>query len=85
MYSVIAYLTLFRLNELGFERFRFVLAGQEAHKMVTLLSWITSVDNLNTWCVEDWCRCPGMYAPKRFCLACYIGGTSLGNNRLRKL
>ena len=56
MYSVIAYLTLFRLNELGFERFRFVLGGQEAHKMVTLLSWLTNVDNLNTWCVEDWCK-----------------------------
>ena len=56
MYSVIAYLALFRLSEMGFERFRFVLGGQEAHKMTGLLQWMFNLEVIQTWCVQDWCK-----------------------------
>ena len=43
-------------GELGMERMRFLLGGQPAHKMTTLLGFMYDAHAIGNWCVEDWCK-----------------------------
>jgi hypothetical protein len=43
-------------QELGVERFRFLLGGQASHKMATLVGFLWDEDGLRTWCLEDWAK-----------------------------
>jgi hypothetical protein len=56
-YMVLAYVAIFRLEEMGIARFRFLLNGLDTLKTHMLLSFLFSRDNIETWCKEEWCKC----------------------------
>jgi hypothetical protein len=68
MYMVMGYIALFRLEELGMARFRFLLAGQDTLKMHMLLSFLFDASKVETWCKEEWCK----YLDRKFVEVCAI-------------
>jgi hypothetical protein len=56
-YMVLAYVALFRLEEMGIARFRFLLNGLDTLKTHMLRSFMFNRDNMETWCKEEWCKC----------------------------
>lgn len=54
-FSVVAYLALFRLDELGIKHFRRLIETQEPLKMHTLLSFLFDPDTLRREVRSDWC------------------------------
>lgn len=56
MYMVLAYVAIFRLEEMGVPRFRYLLNGLDTLKMHRLLSFLFDIDSINTWCKEEWCK-----------------------------
>ena len=56
MYMVMAYVAIFRLEELGMPRFKYLLNGLDTLKMHMLLSFLFNIDTVETWCKEEWCK-----------------------------
>ena len=54
-FSVVAYLALFRLDELGIKHFKKIVETQEVLKMHTLLSFLFNPDTLREQVREEWC------------------------------
>lgn len=56
LYMVMAYVAIFRLEELGMARFRYLLNGLDTLKMHMLLTFLFSLDNVEAWFKEQWCK-----------------------------
>ncbi|CAG9464653.1 unnamed protein product [Pedinophyceae sp. YPF-701] len=56
LYSVFAYLALFRLEELTFSMFRKLVASQEPQKMYVFLHFMFTTDNLRNFCRDSWLK-----------------------------
>ncbi|KAL9982729.1 hypothetical protein ACROYT_G004813 [Oculina patagonica] len=56
VYTVLVYLALYRLDELGIAHFRKFVVSHEANKMFKFLSFLFSEDNITTWMQHEWCK-----------------------------
>eukprot|EP00742_Colponemidia_sp_Colp-10_P003273 GILJ01003483.1.p1 GENE.GILJ01003483.1~~GILJ01003483.1.p1 ORF type:complete len:810 (+),score=205.76 GILJ01003483.1:57-2432(+) len=56
LFTIFAYLAIFRLDELGLDEFRRFVISQEPTKMQVFLSFLFNVDTLENWCREEWCK-----------------------------
>ncbi|XP_032240106.2 cilia- and flagella-associated protein 99 isoform X1 [Nematostella vectensis] len=56
LYVVLAYLALYRLDELGVAQFRKFILSQESNKMYRYLSFIFNKDNIQGWMKAEWCK-----------------------------
>lgn len=56
MYSVVAYLVLFRLQEMGWRKLSVLLESQDAHKMFTLVSFVYDAAVMAQWVKEGLCK-----------------------------
>ena len=56
MYMVLAYLTLFRYDDIGARRFRGLLGGLDVTKMHILLRFLFDREAVKTWLLDEWCR-----------------------------
>lgn len=54
LYTIIAYLTFFRLDELTFPVYEQIIRSQGAVKMHPILSYMFSREMLDKWVVEEW-------------------------------
>jgi hypothetical protein len=54
LYSVIGYLTFFRLEELAIEDYRKIVLSQDAVKMNVLFQFLYNTDNLRQYVREEW-------------------------------
>lgn len=54
MYSIFAYLSFFRLDELQSADFKKLIQSQESHKMHTFLNFVFNVDGLKETLREPW-------------------------------
>lgn len=55
-YMILTYVTLFRLNEMGHKRFRFLLLSQDATKVHHFLSFLFNLHNIKVWLKDEWCK-----------------------------
>ena len=51
--SVLCYLALFRLEELGVGYFRKLVASQDINKMFKFLNFFLSEENIKTWMADE--------------------------------
>ena len=56
LYTVLAYLALLRLSELGFADFRALVLSQEHFKMTVFLRFLFDEENLRTWLRPEWTK-----------------------------
>lgn len=56
LYSVLAYLALFRLDELGMAHYRQFVKSQDLNRMYRFLSFFFDEDSLMTWMKDEWQR-----------------------------
>eukprot|EP00794_Sanderia_malayensis_P005640 gene5640-6336_t len=56
IYTVIAYLALFRLDELGISHFRKFILSQDLTKIIKFLSFFCEETTLKTWMFAEWCK-----------------------------
>eukprot|EP01135_Chromosphaera_perkinsii_P011665 Nk52_evm3s2473 gene=Nk52_evmTU3s2473 len=61
LYFSIAYLAIFRLNELGFKEFKNFIKSQDSDKAHKLLSFLFNKALIETWLYDQWC---GIYEGK---------------------
>lgn len=57
LYSIFAYLSFFRLDELQIADFKKLVQSQDAHKMNIFLSFVFNSDTLRTHLREPWMVC----------------------------
>lgn len=56
LYTVISYLAIFRLDELGIGFFRKLVGSQDANKMYKFLKFFLNEQNIKTWMADEWCK-----------------------------
>lgn len=56
LYTVLSYLALYRLDELGMVNLRKFVKCQDVNKMHRFLSFFLDEKNLNTWIKDEWCK-----------------------------
>lgn len=56
VYTVLVYLALYRLDELGIAHFRKFVMSHEANKMHKFLSFVFNESNITTWMKDEWCK-----------------------------
>lgn len=56
MYSVMSYLILFRIEELGMGHLKKFMATQDTKKMFKFLNFLLNEANLKSWMMEEWCK-----------------------------
>ncbi|XP_046850460.1 cilia- and flagella-associated protein 99-like isoform X1 [Xenia sp. Carnegie-2017] len=56
LYSVLCYLVLFRLDELGVGYLWKLVGCQDASKMHNFFKFFLNKGNINTWMADEWCR-----------------------------
>jgi hypothetical protein len=56
LHTVVAYLVLFRLKEMGCKKLAVLLDGQDTAKMQTLLGFLLDRRSMSEWVKEGWCR-----------------------------
>lgn len=56
LYTVICYLALFRLDELGIGYFRKLVGSQDINKMYKFLNFFLNEQNIKTWMADEWCK-----------------------------
>lgn len=56
LYTVMCYLALFRLDELGIGFFRKLVGSQDANKMYKFLTFFLNEQNIKTWMADEWCK-----------------------------
>ncbi|CAB3977127.1 Hypothetical predicted protein [Paramuricea clavata] len=56
LYTVLCYLALFRLDELGVGYFRKLVANQDVNKMFKYLRFFLNEENIKTWMADEWCK-----------------------------
>ncbi|XP_065883356.1 cilia- and flagella-associated protein 99-like [Dysidea avara] len=56
MYSIVTYLTLFRIEELGMGHFKRFMATQDTRKIHKFLNFLLNDANLKTWILDEWCK-----------------------------
>ena len=54
MYTILAYISLFRVNEIGFECFESIIKSQDALKMCVFLEFVFHVEGLEKWVKDEW-------------------------------
>ncbi|CAH3117094.1 unnamed protein product [Porites lobata] len=56
VYTVLAYLALYRIDELGIAHFRKFVLSYEANKMHRFFSFFFNEENIKTWMKNEWCK-----------------------------
>ena len=56
LYTVLCYLALFRLEELGVGYVRKLVASQDVNKMFKFLKFFFTEENIKTWMADEWCK-----------------------------
>ena len=56
LYTVLCYLALFRLEELGVGYVRKLVASQDINKMFKFLKFFFNEENIKTWMTDEWCK-----------------------------
>lgn len=56
LFSVLCYLILFRLGELGMSHMKKFIQSQDVNKMYKFLRFFLSEANLDTWIYSEWCK-----------------------------
>jgi len=56
VYTVLVYLALYRLDELGIAHFRKFVVSQETTKIHRFLSFLFNEENITTWMKDEWCQ-----------------------------
>ncbi|CAH3015002.1 unnamed protein product [Porites evermanni] len=56
VYTVLAYLALYRIDELGIAHFRKFVLSHEANKMHRFFSFFFNEENIKTWMKNEWCK-----------------------------
>lgn len=54
LYEVLAYIVMFRLDELSMRKLRALIADQDPARMQIVLSFLFDLDGLRSWCLEEW-------------------------------
>ena len=54
LYMILSYLTLFRLDEMGFAAYAELLRSFDPLKIHTLLSFLFDLDKLDEWVKDEW-------------------------------
>lgn len=55
-YMILAYITLFRLEDMGMKRFRFLLSSQDATKVHHFLGYLYNMHNIDVWLKDEWVK-----------------------------
>ncbi|XP_071946919.1 cilia- and flagella-associated protein 99-like [Antedon mediterranea] len=56
LYTVLCYLSLYRLDELGMANYRKFIRTQDVNKMFKFLSFFLNEKNLHSWIKDEWCK-----------------------------
>ncbi|XP_028391310.1 cilia- and flagella-associated protein 99-like [Dendronephthya gigantea] len=56
LYTVLCYLVLFRLEELGVGYLRKLVATQDVNKMFRFFKFFLDEKNIKTWMADEWCK-----------------------------
>ncbi|XP_033109719.1 cilia- and flagella-associated protein 99-like [Anneissia japonica] len=56
LYTVLCYLSLYRLDELGMANYRKFIRTQDVNKMFRFLAFFLNEDNLLSWIKDEWCK-----------------------------
>ncbi|XP_006814633.1 cilia- and flagella-associated protein 99-like, partial [Saccoglossus kowalevskii] len=56
LFTVLCYLSIFRLGELGMSHFRKFVKTQDVNNMHKFLAYFLHEDNLMSWIKDEWCR-----------------------------
>jgi len=56
MYTFLAYLAVFRLDEVGISHFRKFILTQDLNKVLKFLDFMFDETNLKTWIFAEWCK-----------------------------
>ena len=55
-YMILAYLTLFRMEEMGMKRFKFIMSSQDPTKVHHFLGYLFDLHNINVWLKDEWVK-----------------------------
>lgn len=55
LYNILAYLTLFRLDDLTFHEFKSIIESQDPTKMLIFLSFLFNPNTVKEWVYDEWC------------------------------
>lgn len=80
MLSILSYLLLFRLDEMGWSRVRPLLESQPLNRVHTLLGFLLDKESTSKWLVEDW----SSILDRSFVLDQMLGGLARAQPQLGK-